>query len=96
MSILDAKARLPEHVVSRPFPNETVMMNLTTGQYHGLNPTGGRMLEALLSAETVTAAAAEIAAEYDRPTEEIEADLTQFCADLLERGLIELDDARPQ
>lgn len=96
MSILDARPRLPAHVVYRAFPNETVMMNLETGQYHGLNTTGGRMLKALESADTVRAAAAEIAAEYERPTEEIEADLTQFCADLQQRGLIDMDGSPPQ
>lgn len=88
-SLLDATVRLPNHVVSRAFVKETVVLNLQSGKYHGLNPTGGRMLEVLAAAPTVRDAAAKLADEYDRPLEEIERDLCDFCADLLDRGLIE-------
>jgi coenzyme PQQ synthesis protein D (PqqD) len=88
--ILAAKARLPEHVVYRAFVKETVVLNLQTGKYHGLNPTGGRMIELLERSDTVGQAAAKLAAEYERPVEEIETDLSHFCRDLVERGLIEL------
>ena len=39
--------RIPKHVVFRSFGSETVLLNLSTGQYHGLRGTGGRMLEVL-------------------------------------------------
>lgn len=89
-SILSASARLPRHVVYRAFVNETVVLNLQTGKYHGLNPTGGRMLEALERAPRVRDAAAKLAREYARPLAEIERDLCGLCVDLLERGLIEV------
>lgn len=89
-SILAAKARLPEHVVYRAFVKETVVLNLQTGKYHGLNPTGGRMIELLQRSDMVGQAAEKLAAEYQRPVDEIEADLSDFCRDLVERGLIEL------
>lgn len=89
-ALLTEKAHTPEHVVYRPFVKETVVLNLQTGKYHGLNPTGGRMLEVLERAETVGAAARQLAAEYGGAPEALEADLCDFCRDLLERGLIEL------
>ena len=46
-ALLASRARLPQHVVHRSFVAETVVLNLRTGKYHGLNPTAGRMLEAL-------------------------------------------------
>jgi coenzyme PQQ synthesis protein D (PqqD) len=88
--MMSGKARVPKHVVYRAFAHETVMLNLNTGKYHGLNPTAGRMLEALESAETVGAAAARLADEYGRPAGEIEADLFEFCLDLRARGLLEV------
>ena len=42
---LDAHASVPQHVVYRRFAAETVVLNLETGTYHGLNATGARMLE---------------------------------------------------
>jgi hypothetical protein len=44
-TLLSASLRLPQHVVHRSFVAETVVLNLQTGKYHGLNPVGGRMLE---------------------------------------------------
>ena len=55
-SFLSARVRLPQHVVHRSFVAETVVLNLRTGKYHGLNPTAGKMLEALDAAPTVGAA----------------------------------------
>lgn len=90
-AILAARVRLPEHVVHRSFAAETVVLNLHTGKYHGLNPTAGRMLEVLESEESVGNAAVKIATEYGQPTDEVEHDLCVLCADLAERGLIEVD-----
>lgn len=88
---LTARVRVPEHVVHRGFAAETVVLNLQTGKYHGLNPTAGRMLEVLESENSVGEAAARIASEYGQPTEQIENDLLALCADLAERDLIEID-----
>ena len=92
-SLLNERAGVPEHVVYRAFVKETVVLNLQTGKYHGLNATGGRMLEVLERATTVADAAQRLANEYGRPVDEIESDLCDFCRDLMERGLIELRSA---
>lgn len=89
-AILEATAKLPKHVVYRAFVYETVVLNLDSGKYHGLNPVGGRMLELLDKNGSVREVANRLAAEFDRPQAEIDEDLAQFCADLAERGLIEL------
>jgi hypothetical protein len=86
-----AKVRLPDHVVFRRFAAETVVLNITTGKYHGLNPTAGRMLELLAAADSVSEAAGQMAEEYGRPVDEIERDMNTFCEGLLERGLIEVE-----
>ena len=91
-SMLDSTVRLPKHVVYRSFAFESVVLNLDSGKYHGLNPVAGRMLETLERTPNVREAAAKLAKEFEQPLEEIEKDLTAFCRDLLDRGLIELDD----
>ncbi len=90
-ALLAGRVRLPEHVVHRGFAAETVVLNLQTGKYHGLNPTAARMLELLESKDSVGQAAAEIASEYGQPIDQVEQDLCELCADLAERGLIEVD-----
>ena len=91
-AMLASTAQLPKHVVYRTFVYETIVLNLETGKYHGLNPVAGRMLDTLTRVPKLGEAAAKLAAEFNRPLEEIEADLCAFCSDLLERGLIELSD----
>ena len=88
--ILTSQARLPQHVVYRPFVSETVLLNLQTGLYHGVNPIGGRMLEALEAAADVRAAAATLAVEFGVPRAQVERDIAGFCAGLAARDLIEL------
>jgi hypothetical protein len=88
--ILRSAARIPENVVYRTFVYETVVLNLQTGKYHGLNKTAGRMLELLEREPTVSDAATKIATEFGRPLPEVEADLCEFCSDLVSRGLIVL------
>jgi hypothetical protein len=87
---LDRAYRVPQHVVYRTFALETVVVNLEQGVYHGLNPTAGRMLEALERAPTVRDAATRLADELGQPRELFEGDLLSFCADLLGRGLIDV------
>src|SRR3954466_7327463 len=78
---------LPGHVVYRRFPAETVVLNLRTGLYHGLNPTAGRMLEALPERDDLDAVAAQLASEYDVPVDVLRADLEALIEQLLERDL---------
>jgi Coenzyme PQQ synthesis protein D (PqqD) len=92
-SLLSATVRVPQHVVYRAFPAETVVLNLDTGTYHGLNPMAGRMLEALDTLGSVRAAADTLVGGYEQPLTTIERDLCELCEALLERGLIEVDSA---
>jgi Coenzyme PQQ synthesis protein D (PqqD) len=92
--LLDLRARIPEHVVHRDFPGETVVLNVETGQYHGLNATAGRMLTALEGADSIGSAVIALAREFGMPRTEIERDLSGLCLALADRGLVELGDAR--
>jgi hypothetical protein len=91
-SLLNSSLVVPRHVVHRAFATETVMLNLQTGKYHGLNPTGARMLEVLRRSQTVADAATDLAKEYGIGRQEIEDDLCDLCSQLLERGLLERTD----
>lgn len=92
-ALLASKPRVPQHVVFRSFAAETVLLNLNTGQYHGLNETGGRMFEALSSATTVGAAGARVARDYNVPADLVEPDLCVLCSDLVDRDLLTLESA---
>lgn len=85
----ESRLRIPEHVVYRDFPAQTVVLNLRTGKYHGLNPTAGGMLAALDRSSSVAAAARAVADRYSKPQADVERDLCELCARLLDRGLVE-------
>lgn len=90
-SLLTSNVAVPQHVVYRSFPTETVVLNLETGKYHGLNATAGQMLDALEQAACVRDAAVALSERYEREQSAIEQDLCELCQALLERGLIETD-----
>lgn len=89
-NLLDAQITIPQHVVHRAFPTETVLLNLNTGKYHGLNPTAGRMFEVLEATENLQAAASRLSTDFELPPEVVEADLNDLCVGLVERGLLEV------
>ncbi len=90
-SLPTSRIKVPQHVVYRSFPSETVVLNLQTGRYHGLNATAGSMLEALERAACVRDAAAAVAGEFGQEQSVVEQDMCELCNVLLARGLIELD-----
>ncbi len=89
------RIKIPKHVVYRRLPTETVVFNLQTGKYHGLNDAAGSMLEALERSATVHGATVAVAEEYAQPEAVIERDMRELCESLLARGLIELDGDPP-
>ena len=80
--------QVPAHVVFRAFAAETIVLNLQTGTYHGLNPTAGRMLQTLQQHEVIADAASAIAALYGQDQEVVQSDLLTLCSGLVERGLL--------
>jgi hypothetical protein len=87
----DCRVVVPDHVVFRGLAEETILLNIETGHYHGLDRVGGRFFEVIRECEGLGAASRRLAAEYAQPLPQIEADLVRFCVDLESRGLIELE-----
>lgn len=91
LALLDAAIRVPQNVVYRTFPSETVVLNLQTGRYHGLNVTAGRMLTVLEASACVRDAVGSLAREYGQEVALVRRDLCELCWALLDRGLVEID-----
>jgi hypothetical protein len=90
--LLDRRLTVPEHVVRRSFETQTLLLNLETGRYHGLNKTGGRLLELIEGGSgDVREAVHSLAREFGVPIAEIEGEVAAFCADLADKGLIEIE-----
>lgn len=90
LRFMGATVRIGDQVVWRTFPAETIVLDLRSGTYFGLNHSAGRMLELLAEVGRVRAVADRLAAEYGESPSRVQRGLCEFCEDLLERGLIEL------
>jgi len=86
-----ARVAIPQTVVYRTFVHETIVLNLETGLYHGLNSTGGKMLDTLSAVGVIGDAARALATEFAVPLEEIQQDLSFFCQELISRGLLVIE-----
>jgi len=82
------RVRLADDVVYRSFGSETVVLNLKTGQYHGVRGSGGRMLELISQTGDAEETARRVAQELGHPLEEVQRDVQDLCRALAERSLV--------
>jgi Coenzyme PQQ synthesis protein D (PqqD). len=93
MITFSERAVVPSHVLIRFLDQESVLLNLETEKYFGLDAVGTRMWQLVTAAPSVAAALAQIVEEYDAPPETLRTDLTNLLQHLLDNGLIELQTA---
>ena len=82
----------PKHVLVRTFENESVLLNLESESYHGLDDVGTRMWQALTSSENIEAAYQKLLADYEVEPAQLRQDLDDFVAKMVQRGLLEVHD----
>lgn len=91
MDLPAGRITIPKDVVRRAFGEEKVLLDLGTGHYHGLNPTGGYMVALLAETGDAAETARRTAKELDTPLDTVTADLAQLCEELASRGLIVIE-----
>lgn len=92
VSFADRAALLP-HVLVRFLDKESVILNLDTERYFGLDETGTRMWQLLTSAPTIEAAYRELQNEFDVESELLRLHLTELLGRLVENGLLQIQPA---
>jgi len=83
--LLRARISVPDHVVMRRFDDDSIALNLSTGQYHGLNETAAAMLEALARGGMPGDVARSIAEQAGVDVGEVTADLLELLRALADR-----------
>ena len=86
------KLSVPDSVLVRELQGESVLLNLDTESYFGLDDVGTRMWAALTASPSLEAAYEILLAEYDVEPERLSADLRVFVDKLAELGLVNLSD----
>lgn len=93
MVSLADRAVVPQHVLVRFLDRESVLLNLETERYFGLDETGTRMWQVVTSAPSVEAAFLLLQDEYDAQPEILQSNLTELVSRLVENGLLSLHPA---
>ena len=87
---LTMQVSVPKNVLVRTFENESLLLNLDTESYYGLDEIGIRIWQALTQTENIQAAYESLLAEYDVDPVTLQRDLEAFIESLVQRGLMEL------
>ncbi len=83
----------PDGVLIREIGGESVLLNLNTESYFGLDEMGTRMWAVLTAATSIEAAYEILLDEFEVEAEELRADLSSFIRTLQEAGLVAVSDA---
>ena len=86
---LSDSVRIPDQVATRKIGDETILLNLETGTYFGLDPVGSRFLELLEQNGKIAAAHSAMLNEFDVSPNTLEADLLRLSEEMCAKGLLE-------
>jgi hypothetical protein len=81
---------VPSHVLVRFLDKESVLLNIETERYFGLDETGTRMWQLLTVAPKIEVAYQQLLEEYDVQPELLRENLADLVSRLLENGLLQL------
>ena len=79
---------VPPHVLVRQLDGESVLLNLETEIYYGLDATGTRMWELLTSSPSLETACGILAHEFEVDPEILRNHLSELVGQLVEKGLL--------
>jgi hypothetical protein len=84
------RAAAPAHVLVRLLDQESVLLNLETEQYFGLDETGTRMWQLVTASPNIDTAYLELLTEYDVSPETLRENLAELLDHLVEHGLLQV------
>jgi hypothetical protein len=90
MVSLTDRVTVPSHVLIRFLDNESVLLNIETERYFGLDETGTRMWQLVTAAPKIEVAYQQLLDEYDVEAGLLRSNLTELLERLVENGLLEV------
>ena len=81
--------RVPDNVATRRIGDETILLNLKTGTYFGLDTVGSRFLELLERDGKIAVALRTMVEEFDVKPETLEVDILRLSEEMRSKGLLE-------
>ena len=84
------RVRVPDDVLISNLQDESVILNLDSERYFGLDNVGTRMLTVLNTSDSIEAAYESLAEEYDVDRQVLRQDMLSLIENLLQMGLIQV------
>ena len=88
---LSDKVTVPSQVMARTVGDETVILDLASGTYFGLDPVGARIWELIADAGTLAQVCDIMLTEFEVSREDLERDVLALVQALLDRQLVSVD-----
>ena len=82
------RVTVPDDVLISNLQDESVILNLDSERYFGLDDVGTRFLSVLTSSESIEAAYEQLGQEYDIDKDVLRRDLLALVEDLVNKGLL--------
>ena len=84
------RVRVPEDVLISRLQEESVILNLDSERYFGLDDVGTRFLSVLTTSESIEAPYQSLLEEYDVDRDVLREDLLALIENLSQQGIIEV------
>lgn len=84
------RVKIPDDVLISNLQDESVILNLDSERYYGLDDVGTRILTLLSNSASIEAAYQRLVEEYDVDREALRHDLLTLIEQLVDQGLIQV------
>lgn len=84
------RVKVPEDVLIANVQEESVILNLDSERYFGLDDVGSRFLSVLTTSDSIEAAHKKLLSEYDVDSEMLRHDLIALVENLIEQGIVQI------
>jgi hypothetical protein len=90
------RVRVPDDVLISNLQEESVILNLDSERYFGLDDIGTRFLSVLTTSDSIEAAYKKLLSEYDVDSEMLRHDLIALVENLIEQGIVQISQGSEQ
>ena len=94
MELTGKRITASQNVLVRELQGESVLLNLDSESYFGLDEVGTRIWTVLTSAPSIEAAVETLFAEYAVERDQLRADLARLVTTLTDAGLVDVRDVQ--
>lgn len=85
------RVKIPDDVLISKLQEESVILNLDSERYYGLDDVSTRFLAVLTTSDSIEAAYETLAREYDVDPPTLRQDLLELVQNLHDQGLIQIN-----